>query len=228
MSVEHIVIIAVIGVIVVFFVMKRKQTTQRAYINDYKFNDAIGKKILQKYPHLSNKQIRVVFKALKDYFRICHQAKNKMVAMPSQVVDVAWHEFILYTRAYENFCKKGLGRFLHHTPTEAMKSPTSAQEGIKRAWRIACAHSRVNPSEPKRLPLLFSIDRQLKIADGFTYSLNCENQSSRKSRKDFCAGHIACASGCAGESGDSSHSGFFSDHSDSDGCGSSCGGCGGD
>lgn len=45
MSVELIVIIAVIGVILVFFAMKRKQATQRAYINDYKFNDAIGKKI---------------------------------------------------------------------------------------------------------------------------------------------------------------------------------------
>lgn len=61
MSVELIVIIAVIGVILVFFAMKRKQATQRAYINYYKSNDAIGKKIQQKYAHLSNKQVRVLF-----------------------------------------------------------------------------------------------------------------------------------------------------------------------
>ena len=228
MSFEYIVIIAVIAVIVVFFVQKRKKTAQLAYINNYKFNDAIGKKIQEKYPHLSNKQLRLVFKALKDYFQICHGAKKKMVAMPSQVVDVAWHEFILFTRAYQTFCKKSMGSFLHHTPTEAMKSPTSAQEGIKRTWRVACANSSINPSKPKRLPLLFSIDRQLKIENGFNYSLNCEAKSSRKSKKDFCAGHIACASGCAGDSGDPTPSGFFSDHTSGDGCGSSCASCGGD
>ena len=96
-----------------------------------------------------------------------------MVSMPSQVVDVAWHEFILYTRPYEKFCKKGLGRFLHHTPTEAMSSPTVAQDGIKRAWRLSCARHKIDPARPAELPLLFSIDKQLNIEDGFIYSKNC-------------------------------------------------------
>ncbi len=51
--------------------------------------------------------------------------------MPSQVVDDAWHEFILFTRAYQQYCNKALGRYLHHTPAEAMDSPTIAQEGNK-------------------------------------------------------------------------------------------------
>ena len=77
----------------------------------------------------------MVFRALRDYFWMCNVGKRKMVAMPLQVVDDGWHEFILYTRSYKVFCKKALGRFLHHTPTEAMRTPTLAQEGIKRAWR---------------------------------------------------------------------------------------------
>jgi len=36
------------------------------------------------------------------------------------------------------FCKQGLGKFLHHVPTEAMSSKTQAQEGIKRAWKQFC------------------------------------------------------------------------------------------
>ena len=47
--------------------------------------------------------------------------------------------FILTLSFLAYFWKKGVGRFLHHTPTEIMKSPTSAQEGIKLAWRLACA-----------------------------------------------------------------------------------------
>ncbi len=52
------------------------------------------------------------------------QPAKRMVAMPSQVVDVAWHELILHTRLYQHVCRKGLGRFLHHTPAQAMRSPT--------------------------------------------------------------------------------------------------------
>jgi len=150
-----------------------------------------------------------------------------MVAMPSQVVDVAWHEFILFTRSYELFSNKAIGRFLHHTPTEAMKSPTLAQEGIKRAWRLACATENISPTSPARLPLLFAIDTMLNIDDGFRYSLNCKDKSSPAYADGYCAGHIGCAAGCGGDSVHSSDSGgFFDSFGGSSDCGG--GGCGGD
>ena len=141
-----------------------------------------------------------------------------MVSMPSQVVDDAWHEFILFTRAYDGFCRKALGRFLHHTPAEAMAAPTLAQEGIKRAWRLACVREGIDPKFPTRLPLIFALDAMLGISDGFTYTLECTDQRSGGCG-GYCASHIGCGSGCAGDSGaDSGDSG-----------GSSCGGgCGGD
>jgi hypothetical protein len=77
--------------------------------------------------------------------------------MPSQVVDDAWHEFILFTRQYQQFCERGLGRFLHHTPAEAMRSPTDAQDGIKRAWRLACRRDGIDPKAPQSLPLLLRL-----------------------------------------------------------------------
>ena len=87
--------------------------------------------------------------------------------MPSQVVDVAWHEFILFTRDYRDFCQRGLGRFLHHVPAEAMAAPTDAQEGIRRAWYFACRDEGIAPRQAHRLPLLFALDAELGIADGF-------------------------------------------------------------
>ena len=162
---------------------------------------------------------------------MCNVGKRNMVAMPSQVVDDAWHEFILFTRAYKSFCKKSLGRFLHHTPTEAMKTPTLAQEGIKRAWRLACAKEHISPSSPTRLPLIFAIDAMLNIPNGFTYTLNCQDRRSPAYADGYCAGHIGCSSGCAGDSGAATDSagGFFDGLFDSTGCGADCGGgCGGD
>ncbi len=217
-----------------YLIYRSRKAAQLAYIEGYRFNSAIGKKVREKYSHLTNEQIELVLEGLRDYFYICNRAKRRMVAMPSQVVDVAWHEFILFTRPYQAFCKKALGRFLHHTPTEAMKTPTIAQDGIKRAWRLACAKDGIDPAAPGQLPLLFAIDSQLDIEDGFTYSPNCKDKSSPAYAGGYCAGHIGCASGCSGDSGASSDSGGlfdgFGGGSDSSGDGGSgCGGgCGGD
>jgi hypothetical protein len=139
--------------------------------------------------------------------------------MPSQAVDDAWHEFILFTRQYAQFCRSAFGRFLHHTPAEAMRSPTQASDGIKRTWRLACAGEGIDPERPQRLPRLFAMDAALLIAGGFIYQLDCLAAGCDGAMgAGFCASHIGCGSGCSGDSGSS----------DGDG-GSGCGGgCGGD
>lgn len=212
---------------VVWFVAARAICTRRqlTYIGKYAFHSGIRKKLLLKYPDLDKKQLSPVFQALRDYFYICHRANARLVAMPSQVVDDAWHEFILSTRLYSEFCKKAFGRFLHHTLAEAMQQPTMAQEGIKRAWRIACAKENINSRRPERLPLIFAIDGSLKIPNGFTYHLNC-NLDGAQIRSDYCATHIRCAAGCSGGFGGESGgaSSFFDGGGDSGG--GSCGGGG--
>lgn len=217
----------VIGILVAYLYLsiRNKREKQLKFISSYHFHASIREKVKSKYPHLDNAQLSMVFQALRDYFWMCNMAKGRNVAMPSQVVDEAWHEFILFTRAYRSFCDKAIGRFLDHTPTVAMKSRTTAQEGIKRAWRLACAKDGINPATPHRLPLIFSIDGLLNIPGGFTYALDCKKGSS--SRDDYCAGHIGCSSGCAGASADDS-SGFFDDLFGGSDCGSSCSSCGGD
>ena len=35
---------------------------------------------------------------------------------PSRKVDDAWHELILFTRVYAEFCQSRFGRFIHHFP----------------------------------------------------------------------------------------------------------------
>ena len=187
-------------------------------IDSYVFPKTIARKVRQVYPHLDEAQARQVLRGLREYFHLIVLSKRKMVSMPSQVVDVAWHEFILFTKEYAEFCDRALGRFLHHTPAEAMKSKTVAQDGIKRAWRLSCYRINIDPKNPQRLPLLFAIDAQLDIPDGFTYQLNCmkddKNSDTAGGCGGFCASDIGCSSGCSGSSGDADG-----------GCG---GGCGGD
>lgn len=37
---------------------------------------------------------------------------------PSHIVDLAWHELILFTRFYHQFCNTHYQRFIHHTPSK--------------------------------------------------------------------------------------------------------------
>jgi hypothetical protein len=202
--------------LVVAFVIFRKlrRLRQERFIREYSFPKAIPEKLVKHYPHLTTDQVERVMYGLREYFAICNIAGKRMVSMPSQIVDVAWHEFILFTRSYEIFCQKGLGRFLHHTPAEAMSTPQIAQQGIKRAWRLACIREGLNPKNTLILPTLFALDTELKIPDGFQYVMNCTGADGKQA---YCAGHIGCGggcgSGCAGDSGGDSS------------CG---GGCGGD
>ncbi|MCF6202279.1 MAG: hypothetical protein L3J59_01215 [Methylococcaceae bacterium] len=67
----------------------KKQEMQLVFISEYKFNVSIRKKLIGKYPHLSDGDVDKVFEALTDYFYICNQAYKSSVSMPSQIVDVA-------------------------------------------------------------------------------------------------------------------------------------------
>ena len=214
--------------VVAYFWYKSRKKRQLKFIENYQFPAMLLERAREKHDYLRNKDMQKVARAMRDYFYICNQANGKMVAMPSEIVDVLWHEFILFTRAYEQFCQQAFGRFLHHTPTEAMPQKTVATEGIKRAWRLACAKEGINPKHPQKLPLLFAIDSILDIKGGFKYTLNCKVTSHNNSGGcgGYCATHIGCASGCAGASGESVSDGFFGGGDAS--CGSGCGGgCGG-
>ncbi len=189
---------------------------REAFIENYPYRKFLDQRLATRRPELSSEQREHVFDGLRDYFHLCNTAGQRMVAMPSQVVDDAWHEFILFTRQYDLFCRHAFGRFLHHTPAEAMPSPTAASNGIKRAWRLACAHENIDPKKPMRLPRLFALDALLLIAGGFIYQLDC--MAAGQAGTGYCASHIGCGGGCSGDSGGA----------DGDG-GSGCGGgCGGD
>ena len=140
--------VAAVSAIGLYLFMKTRRTSRLRHVQRYHFHKALKTKLSAKCPHLSEPQIELVFQALRQYFHMCNYAGRNMVAMPSQVVDDVWHEFILFTRAYTHFCYRAFGRYLHHTPAEAMQASTIAQEGIKRAWRLACSHENIPPRIP--------------------------------------------------------------------------------
>ena len=58
---------------------------------------------------------RIMDQAL-GFLRLC--AEKPGAFAPSPLVDIGWHTFILYTKAYADFCDQLAGRFIHHNPTD--------------------------------------------------------------------------------------------------------------
>lgn len=204
---------------IVYSVWSTSRDSKRdVFINNSTFPQSILNKLTERYPHLDNNDASRIIAGLRNYFLICNQAHRKMVAMPSRSVDFAWHEFILFTRQYQQFCQQAFGRFLHHTPAEAMPSKTDDSASIRYAWRLACAQEKLPRRGSHQLPVLFGLDQQLNIPDGFHYTLNCETHKNQ----GFCTTYISCAANCAGATN-------AWDSCSSSGCsGGSCSSCGGD
>jgi len=205
------------------------------FIYSYTFPTRVTQAILKAYPHLKQSDTTLVIKALKDYFAIALLADGQMVAMPSQVVDVAWHEFLLFTTEYQEFSDKAFGRFFHHYPFTNNNTPSSkAKQSLQRAWQYSCQQEEIDPDKPEKIPFLFDIDRLLDIPDGLKYKINDKTKKlyTTDNSSSSCSGYVG---GCGGAyidvasfSSSATSSSLSADSNSSCGGHSSCGGgCGG-
>lgn len=202
-------------------------------VRETPFPRFLRQKLLASYPHLTQRDAELVERGLRQFFIACQRSRLRFVAMPSQVVDSMWHEFILHTSAYREWCDLVVGRFIDHVPAEVLGRKASTNDGLRRAWFWACRDESIDPKKPSRLPLLFALDAKFAIPGGFAYLADCSGV-----RRDATTGGAQC-----GESfSDGSYSGDAdsfggSDSSDSNnsdssggdggsGCGSGCGGGG--
>ncbi|ANZ42335.1 hypothetical protein BBK82_46890 [Lentzea guizhouensis] len=51
---------------------------------------------------------------------------------PSRQVDLGWHQFILNTHDYAEFCERVAGRFIHHVPDEFVAPERRATANVLR------------------------------------------------------------------------------------------------
>jgi hypothetical protein len=221
----------------VFLWGRRRRLARAEYIRRYSFPKGLMDKLHKVRPELAAKDQQLVARALRQYFLAYLRSGRKPLSMPSQVVDDLWHEFILYTRHYQLFCRKAFGGFLHHTPAVVLGRHRRQNAGLRRAWWFSCLEENINPRRASRLPLLFAIDAKLNIPNGFRYALDCSRQNDdRDGATPFCAGDFDSDRFDGTTEGFGDDSWFGSGDSDggiggSDGCagdGCSGGGCGGD
>lgn len=200
----------------------------------------LKRRLRELYPHWSGKDADLVERGLRQFFLASLRSGGKFVAMPSKAADVLWHEFILHTQAYARWCELALGRFLHHTPAEALGAQAQHNDGLRRAWFWACKEEAINPRRPTRLPLLFALDAKLDIEGGFKYLPDGKDFERKAGDEDGGGGggdfyygtsfsDDSASGSCAdfgGADGGSSGGGDGGGGDGGSGCGSGCGGGG--
>lgn len=213
-----------LSLLLVFVWSKWRRAARAEFIRGYSFPIGLFEKLRAKRPELTQKDCQLVAHGLRQFF-LAHLKSRQFVSMPSQVADELWHELILHTRAYQQFCDRAFGRFMHHTPAVVLGSVSNSNAGLRRCWWFCCREENINLRQPTRLPLLFALDSKLNIQDGFHYLADCKG--IRRTQADG-AGVVYCGGDFSSDSVDGSTDGFGDgvSGSSSDG-GDGGGGCGG-
>lgn len=229
MFVVLIVLILALGAAVILMSRRLMALRRQEFIRSFVLPRGLFERLMKRRPELALKDCQLVARALRQFFLAYSNSGHRFVAMPSQVADDLWHEFILYTKDYDAFCRKAFGHFLHHTPAVVLGGNQVSNAGLRRCWYHACVEENIRPQRPTRLPLLFALDAKLNITDGFRYVPDCD--AVRRKSGDpgsagvHCGTHVGSSSGDGGgDSGGASDFGGDSTGGDS-GCGG--GGCGG-
>jgi hypothetical protein len=199
---------------------------REAYIRSFVLPKGLYEKLRGRHANLTMKDCQLVSQGLRQFFQSHLKSGRKYVSMPSQVADDLWHEFILDTKSYQQFCQHAFGRFLHHTPAVVLSKDQQGDAGIRRCWYYACHEENINPKKPTRLPLLFALDSKLNVPNGFVYVADCNGfqRQSADGSNTYCGAELGSSGSGFGEGGNDSDSG--DGDSGGDGCGG--GGCGGD
>ncbi|MCX8099423.1 MAG: hypothetical protein N3F11_10565 [Casimicrobiaceae bacterium] len=152
----------------------RALSERLAWIARYRFPPALENRLVEALPQLDRSAREQVLEHLRAYFLLVATRPGERLGMPSKAVDTAWHEFILLTRDYSEFCARAFGRDLHHAPHDG---DLAARDAALGQTRYAIEQSRVQLAALGAGPIaggaamtLFELDEQLGIPGGFSYT----------------------------------------------------------
>lgn len=91
------------------------------------FSNKLKIRMGQEFPYMTTHEYRWKLLELKRYFIMASLLKQ--VPMFSEEVDEFWHEMLMFTRSYADFCAEFMGSTVHHEPAVTRRETPGA-----RAW----------------------------------------------------------------------------------------------
>ena len=103
-----VVAIALMGLgaaLLVAIVPRWLQLRRAEFIRTFHWPRGLLERLEKHHPGFARKDSALVSRGLRQFFLAYLMSGKRYVSMPSQAADDLWHEFILYTREYDAFCR---------------------------------------------------------------------------------------------------------------------------
>jgi len=138
----------------------RAARSERA-IQAWSFPPHIWEQVAKAFPEAGPEGGRAaVEQGLRDWFVCCAWRGKRELGMPSKAVDEAWHELILDSVSYVEFCRTVFGTYLHHFPAGKARD-TGAAPIFNTIW----AWDRSGSGSGEDECSLWDLDRRLRVKD---------------------------------------------------------------
>lgn len=89
----------------------------------YQHDPLVGR--IMKELGIEEPKARQIFEDTKRFLFICGTCNGKW--SPSMEIDEGWHNFIMFTQDYADFCNRFFGRFIHHVPNLPGETPDKSR-----------------------------------------------------------------------------------------------------
>ncbi len=113
-----------------------KAEPSKAQVMAYQFDHLIYR-MVDKY-EWQEADAREAFDDMKRYLWLCAATGKPLV--PSKKIDEIWHNFILFTMDYAEFCQVHFGSFLHHRPRRRDDAPDGHSSPVGMTLKVATQH----------------------------------------------------------------------------------------
>lgn len=95
---------------------------------DPDFVERLHQRVRERHPLMTESEWQWTWFELKRYFLLC--GVMRQVQMYSRRADDIWHEMLVFTREYQQFCERFCGTMIHHVPHGKAEVPNADD----RAW----------------------------------------------------------------------------------------------
>ena len=79
-------------------------------------------KLVKDHVAQTAERAELLFREVKRYFVITERYADVAWSMYSLEVDAVWHQFVLFTREYIDYCRRHFGGYIQHAPSNAPKA----------------------------------------------------------------------------------------------------------
>jgi len=111
-------------------------------------DENIIQRVQKKHPDWSRSKVVELIREYKNFLYVC--ARDESESVPSAEVDEIWHEHILFTKEYEDWCNF-LGRKIHHNPEKIGEKKSYEADFQKTKSKIADLSVNLKETKPVKL-----------------------------------------------------------------------------